>query len=333
MINYNSPIVQNMVNNGQLPYNQPMYYDSGYQQYNNIIPIGQIGYNQPQPNNNYVFRPTVQQQNYYDPYGCNSQSVYNPYANYNQGYNNQQYNPYVNYNQGYNYYNNYYGGIIQSRDYYEKQKRENLELLKQKYRIAGAWYGKEYTEEELDKMVNPDNPVNRPTRKELAVAEEYKRTSYYMQLMQQPPLETNAMRTARAMRDISYNFHKEFDGHGLCQFLEEDLWKLQREEWIRENLNPKTNGRDLSRTYNREDYNELLNMHRSSNPYINELLDTSRYDNNLDDMEIGLPQILSARKSIYEQPVPKFISSDEAQKRRHEFTSEILKSAMSKGVV
>ena len=62
-------------------------------------------------------------------------------------------------------------------------------------------------------------------------------------------------------------------------------------------------------------------MHKSSNPYVNELLDTSRYDNNLDDMEIGLPQILDMqrrRKQVIEGKVPTYISSEETQRRRHE---------------
>ena len=75
-------------------------------------------------------------------------------------------------------------------------------------------------------------------------------------------------------------------------------------------------------------------MHKSSNPYVNELLDTSRYDNNLDDMEIGLPESLDMqkrRKQVLEGRVPTYISSEETQKRRHEFTNQILNQIYNKG--
>ena len=156
--------------------------------------------------------------------------------------------------------------------------------------------------------------------------------AYYESLIQQPPLETQAMRTARCIQDMQYNYHEEFDDHSLREFLSDDLWKLNREFWIAENI--KSKGRDLSRTYSSDNYNELLNMHRSSNPYIDQLLDTSRYDNNLDDMEVGLPEILDARRrrqQIYEGKVPTFISSEESQRRRHEFTSQVLNQIYNKG--
>ena len=74
------------------------------------------------------------------------------------------------------------------------------------------------------------------------------------------------------------NMHKALDDHSLCTFLEEDLWKLQREQWIADNISPNSRGRNLSATYNSNDFNELLRLHRSSNPYVDELLNNSRYD-------------------------------------------------------
>ena len=75
-------------------------------------------------------------------------------------------------------------------------------------------------------------------------------------------------------------------------------------------------------------------MHRSSNPYINELLDNSRYDNNIDDMELGMNIAFDKerrRKQILECKVPSFISSEETQRRRHEFTSQIMQAIYNKG--
>ena len=55
---------------------------------------------------------------------------------------------------------------------------------------------------------------------------------------------------------------------------------------------------------------------------------------NLDDMEIGLPEILDMqkrRKQVLEGRVPTYISSEETQKRRHEFTNQILNQIYNKG--
>ena len=339
MFNQNSLIVQSMINNGQFGHEQPMtsnnynpYMNQNpYQQpmqYGNMIPVGQTNYNcysynydQQNMNvgaqnntNGFVFAPVQAKTNYYDPYG--SCGYNNPYA-YNQ------------------YGNNYYGAYVAPTLIKQKQ-REELNKLKIKYQLAGAFYGKTYTDEELDRMLNPEHPANILSNEERAARAEYKQMCFYEQLFQQPPMETNAMRTAKCLYDMSYNFHKEFDNHGLCQFLEEDLWKLQREQWIENNI-VRNSSRNLANTYSSAEYNQLLNMHRSSNPYINELLDTSRYDNNLDDMEIGLPVAAAfdreaRRRAILEGRVPSFISSDETQKRRNEWTNKILSQIYSKGV-
>ena len=349
MVNYNSPIIQNMINTGQFgtqnplnnnsfnynPYMepQPQFMDN---QYCNIIPIGQVGYNdqynqQRRPESKYVFAPVQPnyanpQYNYYDPYGFKgyNQQPYNYDNSYQNGY---------GYNYGYQngYYNNYYGGYG-SPQMYQKQAREQQNLMKMKYQIAGACFGKQYSDQELENIVNPQYRMQRMTDEERSIVSEGKQMAYYESLLHQPPLETQAMRTARCINDMQYNFHQEFDDHSLREFLADDLWKLNREFWIAENI--KSKGRDLSRTYSSDDYNELLNMHRSSNPYIDQLLDTSRYDNNLDDMEVGLPELMEARrrrKQIYEGKVPTFVSSEEAQRRRHEFTSQVLNQIYNKG--
>lgn len=343
MFNYQSPIIQNMINTGQFgaqtplqlsaynPYGQPQYNDPYSMQYNNIMPIGQVGYNQQQmPETNYVFAPTQQQYNgnvYQHPYFSNSNGYANPQYNYYDPYG---YKGYQNQYSG-GYYTNYYGGYY-SPQLYQKRQQQQQTLLKMKYQIAGKCFGKEYTDQELENIVNPQVRVQQIPQKERDMIAEGRRMAYYESLIHQPPLETQAMRTARCIQDMQYNYHKEFDNHSLREFLDDDLWKLNREFWLAENV--KSKGRDLSRTYSSDDYNELLNMHRSSNPYVNELLDTSRYDNNLDDMEIGLPMILDMqkrRKQVLEGKVPTYVSSDEAQRRRHEFTSQILSQIYNKG--
>ena len=346
MFNYNSPIVQNMINSGQFgtqtplqlsAYNPYEQYGNPYaQQYNNIIPIGQIGYNQiynqPQmpETNNYIFAPTQPQQGYAgNPYQ-------HPYFNNGGAYAKPQYDyydpyGYKGYNNPYGGYQNYYGGYY-SPQLYQRQQKQQQELLKTKYRIAGKCFGKEYSDAELEAIVNPVVRVQQISQEQREILDEARKMSYYESLLHQPPVETMDMRTAACIHDMKKNYHDEFDNHTLREFLDEDLWKLNREFWLRENV--KYRGRDLSNTYSSNDYNELLNMHKSSNPYVNELLDTSRYDNNLDDMEIGLPEILDMqkrRKQVLEGRVPTYISSEETQKRRHEFTNQILNQIYNKG--
>lgn len=311
--------------------NQQINYGYNVGGFNNMIPIGGVNYNQPQNSNGYTFAPVPggygsnNNYNYYDPYGSTFNNQYNNYG-YNGYYNNyQQYG-------NYGCYDSRYAGY-DPRTAYNKSRREQIELMKIKYSIAGAYYGKEYTDEELEELVVPKRPTEMISQEEVDKRREYNQMCYYMKLVNSPPLETNAMRTARCLHDMSYNFHKEFDNHSLCQFLEEDLWKLQRENWLRKYIK-KDGTRDLSRTYSSSCYNELLNMHRpSGDSYVDELLDTSRFDNNLDDMEIGLPKIFEAerRKRMFEGKLPTFISSEETQKRRHEWTNMILDQIYSKG--
>lgn len=313
MFNQQIPI-QNMINNGQFGYNMPMQNNNGMynpyamqqnQMYSNIIPIGQTGYNQTQQN--MVFAPVMgtggyyqQQQpqyDYYDPYGAKRYG--NPYANY--GYNNQYYNP-------------------QRQQKLEQERRNQMKL---KYRIVDGFFGRERSDEELDYLLTPK--VNRMSQEEIDLANEYNTMKMYNNLCNNPPMMNSAIATAQYINN-SYNaIHEAYDTHSLTEFLHEDLWRINLKEWEDEHI--KFKGRDMSSAYNSDQYNELLNMHRSSNPTINELLDSSRYDNNIDDMEIGLDVILDMqkrRKAVLEGKVPSYISSNEAQQRRSEFMSKIL---------
>lgn len=308
--------IQNMINNGQFGYNMPMQNNGVYnpyamqqnQVYNNIMPIGQIGYNQPQ--NNMVFAPVMgaggyyqQQQpqyDYYDPYGTKRYG--NPYANYNNyGYNNQYYyNP-------------------QRQQKLEQERRNQMKL---KYRIVDGFFGRKRSEEELNDLVTPK--TSRMTQEEIDLANEYNTMKMYNNLCNNPPLMNSAIAAAQYINN-GYNYiHETYDTHSLTEFLHEDLWRINLKQWEDEHI--KFKGRDMSSSYNSDKYNELLNMHRSSNPTINELLDSSRYDNNIDDMEIGLDVILDMqkrRKAVLEGRVPSYISSPEAQQRRSEFMSRI----------
>lgn len=343
MFQYQSPIPQ-MIQSGQFGVNSPIQqtgynpymnqqqpqiygntYIPQYQQpqvygnpYSNITSIGMPQYQQPQQNNNFVFQPinnnyTYYQEpryNYYDPYGAGQQNPYAGYQNYGG------YSPFITPAQQ------------------QRQVTEQVELMKIKHRIVAGFYGKTLDEEELDRLVNPQNKANIPTAEEVANIQEAQFMNYLSTLARMPPqYKTATDIEAEYMRLYSENLHRELDNHSMAQFFDEDLWKLQREEWIRENIS-KNYGRNLSTTYNSNDYNELLNMHRSSNPYINKLMDDSRYDNNIDDLELGMNIVYDKerrRQAILEGRIPSFISSKENQERRNKWTNSILDQIYEKG--
>ena len=328
MYNQNSIIVQNMMNNGSFGYGQPMQQQQIYNPYsmnmgyNNMVPMNQFtGYGyyeglQPQyqqPQQQYVFSPVasydynaqMRNNNYYDPYG-------NTFSQQNVG--------------GYNYNSPYYGygnGFYNPMTY-AKFVQQQDDMARLKYKIASTFTGANLSDEDITNIITPPKQSYRKITDEerLEDAEyEFIKRVVLSANSNMPQPETNAQRTARILREKSYNKHKELDDHGLCQFLEEDLWKLQREFWIKENLCKAT--RNLGSTYSSDDYTDILNMHRSSNPFVNDLLDTSRYDNNLDDMEIGMNAVFDAerrRQNILNAKVPSFVSSPEVQERRRKFT-------------
>lgn len=345
--------MQGMIYNGAFGTNGPMT-PQGFNPYqNNIIPFGNnqpmiqpqqqyqcntYGIQQPQ-NNGLVFQPVggyiqqspynsyiqQQQSNYYNPYG-------NTFSQYNMG---NGYSPYGN---SYSYSN--YGGYSPfiSPVAIQQYQNQQVELFKMKYRLANHYVGNEINEEYLDRLCNPNNPIHQKTEEQRSIDEDHRFMQYVSKVANgqiQVP-RPQAYREADILNQMSYNKHQALDHHSLCQFLEEDLWRLQREEWIRQNI--KINGgRDLSAVYNSSDFNELLRLHNSStNPYISELLNNSKYDNNLDDVEIGMNMAFEKerrRKAILEGKVPEFISSDETQKRRHEWTQQLMNQIYRKGSV
>ena len=339
--------IQGMIYNGAFGSNGPMNSQSFNPYQNNIIPFG--NYNQPMPqqqyqynnygmqsqqNNGFVFQPVGGYRSPYDTYVQQQQSnYYNPYGNtFTQSP--YGYNSYSNY--GYTGYNNY--SPFMSPVAMQQYQSQQVELFKIKYRLANHYVGNEIDENYLDKLCNPNNPIYNKTEEQRSIDEDHRFMQYVSKvangLIQVP--KSYAQREAEMLNLMSYNMHQALDHHSLCQFLEEDLWRLQREEWIRQHI--KVNGnRDLSAVYNSSDFNELLKLHNSStNPYISDLLNNSRYDNNLDDLEIGMNMAFERerrRKAILEGKVPDFISSDETQKRRHEWTQQLMNQIYRKGSV
>ena len=316
------------------PYQQPM-------SYGNMIPVGTynynstaFSYNNTQPSNNgYVFQPVVNNIGYApNPYAYNQprQDYYNPFPQYNrpqasglftQIYGQRQQQPYSNYSP------------FMSMQRRQAMVDQQMQIIQLKYKIIATITNTSYDPEAVDRMYNPYNDANVKTPEQIdsdrAWAEVQKFT-YFSQHPSQADYPERNM--ANYIQAKVRNLHEALDNHSLCEFVEMDLPKLSREIWIAENIK-KNSTRDLSRVYNSKEYNELLSMHASSNPYLKEILDTSRFDNNIDDMELGLAQIFDQERrriSILEKPLPTYISSLEVQKQRHAFTEALLQQAFNK---
>lgn len=343
----------NTIQNGGFGSTAPMQPNAGFNPYSNgmmppmytgnIVPFGLNNYNQSQPygqqpqQSGPVFQPIPQQyfqQQYQSPFGGDYN---NPYANTFGAYRQQQYCG------GYGLPSGVYGGygmynpnMYVSPMYRQQQIQSQKEMMKLKYRIAAGFKGLDIDESVLDKRL--EQQLNPTYQYENMPEEERRSLSDWNELVQMsrmannPFMETRGQNVARMLREQSANYHKELDHHSLCQFLEEDLWKLQREQWI-EMYIQKSQGRNLSGTYDSKEYNELLNFHKSSNPYISQLLDDSRYDNNLYDEEVGMTAAFNAEKRRMEftrAPLPSYISSEETQRRRHQWTEAILSGIYNK---
>ena len=308
-------------------YNQPMMMPQ-QQDYGNMIPIGSYNYNNTafgmqQPQQQYTFQPAM---GGYNP---------NPYGRY-AGMQRQDdyYNPFPQFQQqsALGYFSNPYQGYNNYSPFMSMQQRQNIvsqqvQLAKIKARISCSITGLEYDEEVMDKLYNPNNQVNVKTPEEIDADRQWQEVQRFHYFSVNPTnIDYPERHLANFMQLQIKNYHEAFDSHSLCEFIEEDYPRLQREIWISENIK-KNATRDLSQVYSSRDYNDLLAMHRSSNPYINAILDESRFDNNLDDAEIGLQQIFERerrRRNVLEGKLPTYISSPEVQESRRRFTEELI---------
>lgn len=334
--------LQEMINTGQFGVDSPIQYNQ-YNPYMNQ-PQQQIYGNITQFNPYYAQQPLYNDTTYspYQQYNNNGfvfQPINNNYDGYYQPPKYDYYNPYgapINqYPNLYNGYNNYYNRTpYLSPMQRDKIISESSEIMKQKYRIFYNYTNKEgYSEDEIDNRIKSMYEVKPISQEEQEKINEYNHIltlNYYCD--NSFNYETYYQKQAKILRLMSENFHKEFDNHSLCQFIHDDMWRLQQEEWIRKYI--KSDMRNLSSTYNSSEYNELLNMHRNSNPYIGALLNTSQYDNNIDDFEVGMNTAYDKarrRQAILEGKVPSFISSEETQKRRAAWTNQIMQQIYNKG--
>ncbi len=337
-----------MINNGSFGTNQPIggynpyanaqpmiqpfgfqqpqiFYNVQQQQMGNMMPIGSFNYNTTafaqQSNQGFVFQPvTAYNPNPYQP----RQDYYNPYPQFNP----QQQSPYS------------YGGYYGYSPFMSMQRRQEIinaqiAVSKLRCKIANAITGTVYDDDKIDQLYNPNNPANIKTSEQQDADRSWNEVQKFHQYSINPsPIDYPEKHLASFMQLQAKNYHDAFDSHSLCEFLEEDYPRLMREFWIAENIK-KNATRDLSSVYSSKDYNELLNMHQSSNPYINDLLNQSKYDNNIDDMEVGLAEIFDRerrRRNLLEGKLPTYISSPEVQAQRRAFTESLMQQLYQKGV-
>ena len=300
----------------QYAYNQPQYYYNP-QQPSNIVPIGQQNYN----DNGYVFKPAPQSQYYNGGYyggglGCNQQ-----YYNNGYGYNNGYSMPYYG---DYGYTLNPDG--TERRMTYREAQQQQIDSFKIMIRCCDGFFGRTRTEEELEQIANPKPVIDERTQEQIQNDREFAEMQRISALQNMPQPESNFQRKFRLLGEESYKRHQMYDNMSLFEFLNNNFWKLREQQWLEENVN-RNSGRDLSRTYSSKNYNELLGLHKSSDSYTSQILDESKYESSLNDIEIGLGNIIEAqrrKKALLEGKVPTFISSEETQQRRSNFINKII---------
>lgn len=315
----NNPAIlqQPQVNGVSQPRFQPVY-QQGY-----IMPQQQ----QPMNNNWYGYQQNSMsyqdmnpREDYYNPYpqyGCgNAVPLQNPY-----GYYPQPQQPYYGY--GYN-------GYTPFRSYQQQNvyQQNYIEMQKRKYRICCSITGTEYSEEVAEMLFNPyynqGNVQQDPIQMERdRIWEDTKRIARYANdpnnvYYSQEQLE--GMFIQEQMRI----YHETLDNHHLCEFLEEDLPRLNREIWISKYID-KNASRNLSKTYNSQAYNQLLMMHAASNPYISKIIRDGGYDSNLP-QEMGVIELLKNKGSPGKglDGLPAFMHSPEIERHRKMFTEELM---------
>lgn len=303
----------------------------------------------------YNFNPVVQQPpNAYPQLACGGHNPFSPYSKFRQQMqqpvetnplktfiqiNNRESNmPY-----GGMYINPYQNPYMGVNPYAQMQARQNamdeqVKVQKMKAQMICKVKGIEYDDEYYDKMFNPNNPANRPSEKEIQQQKEWDwmvraSAQFHSGIFVDCPEYARARNIQQYMR----NYHTMFDNHSMFEFLNNDLWKLELEDWMKENLDL-GGDRDLSGMYNSEEYNRLIEMHCQQNPEIKQLFDILRYDERTKHMSAG--DIASGLGGLYDRTqriknilngkLPQFISDDEAQKRRRLFTETVLQQAASR---
>ena len=268
---------------------------------------------------------------------------YNPFPEFYP----QQVRPFQPY--GYQQYQYGYGGGLRYSPYApmmslqmrEQLKKQEIMKAKIKLRYISTFMNLGWTEEQIDEWANPDNPKNQKTPEQEKKDKEWAEWCMFHYYETHPPAQLSPQQMLGQQIQNQINvIHRELDSHSLCEFLEEDLPRLLREIWIDENIK-KNATRQLNGTYDSQAYNELLNMHISSNPYLMRLLKAAEENNDNTgtislsskaDQELGemMDMMAEARdradKWLKNRPslVNPILTSPEIVKQRHDFFEDLI---------
>ena len=302
-------------------------------EYMNQVPMPQpVGYYGVHPNMNaYRFNPyAAPQPNGYTYAPVFNNNYYRPPVDYN--------NPYPQYygnNNGYRFnpYGSYARSPILSAQIQQQFMQQQINANKTRYRIACKALGMNYSEEEADRMFNPQSQMIQRTPEEVKADQNWQEVTMFMYYANNPGIVRSQEQIDAEFIQRKYSiYHQALDNHSLCEFFEEDLPRLMREFWIEDNIKPK-GSRDHSRLYDSSAYNNLLRLHASSNPYLNKLMeDANRYDNNTSDTELGISDVLhtQANRNYVRQTPSDYLNLPEVQERRRKFTEALLAQVYEK---
>ena len=219
------------------------------------------------------------------------------------------------------------------------QDKIKMEALK--YKMVMKYYGNEVSDSEainkFDKVYNPQSVYKELSPEQIKKHNERQEFAYICNLGKQIEYGSKIVDPRYENMCTEQAKMHQLDGHNLIQFFNDDLWRIKREQFIEQYIIPKHNeGRDLSQTYNSTEYNQLLALHASNasraNPFVNQLMNDSRYDNNLFDDPVGMQAAIErelARAARMQEKLPAYISDEETQQRRREWTNEIQKQILA----
>jgi hypothetical protein len=323
---------------------EPMYYqDTNYQQpqytiqsYNQAVQQEQ-SVQQTESNQQASDKKSIFGGDYDNPYA----GVFAPYKKPQPYYGDHAY-PGVSYN---NYNGN--GGVsrfniqypYRASSKFRNQQMQEINMAKEaekmKYRLCAAFNGREINEEALENMIemryNPNAMYERMSPEERNELMEWNQVVQLSRMANDPYHVTKFDIQAMKMRERSANYHEELDNHSLAEFLDNDLWKLQREDWIAKYVDRHAR-RDLRRSYNPAEYGDLLKSHITEGSFISELMKNDRNDGFYED-ENGVTFELDKDTNtlrISRPPLPESVSSEAVQKSRREWTKYILDGIYNK---
>ena len=254
--------------------------------------------------------------NDYVPMNNNPNGMYNNYnispnpmgnvMNVGSGYNNTN-NGYYNSNNMYNNYFNPYLAIQQNQAreaQMKEQQRTESDMMKRISRAVNKASGSEISDDTLGEIYDYKEP------------EQYKVDPDSVEYMQSFVASLYITDNRYLPQDIQFvnRFNQMYDqAKQMCpdDISMYDYNQKMSEQYVQMLIdNNREKQRDVSKLYNSNDYNKLLNMNSKSSSYFNSIFNGGNMNNNVsvDDMEVTLPNHLA----------------NEYQSRRKQFLESIL---------